>query len=533
MITPVLGWVSRIFRAASRPSISGIRMSTSAMSGSSLATRSTSSWPLAASPTTSIPSAMSRYLRSPWRTSEWSSAIATRIVTLLPPDLDGVGPILYGRRPASEDVVPVDGQDREDPEAGRAHDQRRRSWDPEPLEAERQAPEGREQGQDEPGHRHQRTTREDEGQRDQQGAPQVDAVGGPQAHERVDRRDQHRDHDQPVDQPVAAVELVEVAERVGRAVRQGRPRPRERALPVRLERQRGEPLARSEPPEAEVGEQPAARGGRREEPGPRRSAPFDALVQRLDHQRRRDHDPDAPGEGRQRPGGARDRPSPPAGTPERRDGQEEEQRLAVGHEEEVRGREDAHQEHGGTRGALGQLGRGEEIGDDEAAPEGGVRHDRRGGEGVAPERERESSDRERVEREERRAPIPEPIALLGDLQEPQRVEPFPRRERVLPSRVERVDMAERREQGDADHADHEHRDPEPDEREQTEADGSEDALTPSLVTDRAGDGRRRVGRQTGTSTRASVRSGRGRSGRGIGSPARIHPITQTTRTAAL
>src|SRR6185503_5689443 len=171
MITPVLGWVSRIFRAASRPSISGIRMSTRAMSGSSLPTRSTSSCPLAASPTTSIPSAMSRYLRSPCRTSEWSSAIATRIVTLLPPGALRRGPILYGRQDPSEDVVPVDRQDREDPEGGRAHDQGRRSRDPEPLEAERQPPEGREQGQDEPGHRHQRTIREDEGQRDQQGAP--------------------------------------------------------------------------------------------------------------------------------------------------------------------------------------------------------------------------------------------------------------------------------------------------------------------------------------------------------------------------
>src|SRR5512132_2639064 len=265
MITPVLGWVSRIFRAASRPSISGIRMSTRAMSGSSLPTSSTSSCPLAASPTTSIPSAISRYLRSPCRTSEWPSAIATRIVTLPPPDLDGVEPILYGRRDASEDVVPVERQDREDREAGRTHDQRRRSWDPEPLEAERQPPEGREQGQDEPGHRHQRAIREDEGQRDQQGAPQVDAVGGPQAHERVHRRGEHRDEDQPVEQPVAPVELVEIAKGVARAVPQRRPRPRERAFPVRLERQRGEPLARLEPPGAEVGEQPAARGGRREE----------------------------------------------------------------------------------------------------------------------------------------------------------------------------------------------------------------------------------------------------------------------------
>src|SRR6266508_328885 len=239
MITPVLGWVSRIFRAASSPSISGIRMSTRAMSGSSLMTRSTSSCPLAASPTTSIPSAMSRYRRSPWRTSEWSSAIATRIVTLPPPGPRRREPILYGGRDApegpSEDVVPVDRQHGQDPEAERADDQRGGPGDPEPIEPEREPPEGREQGQDEPRHRHQRSVLEDEGERDQQGAPQVDAVGRPQAHQRVHRGGEHRDHDEPVEQPVAPVELVEVAERVAGPVPQGHPRPREGAFPVRLE----------------------------------------------------------------------------------------------------------------------------------------------------------------------------------------------------------------------------------------------------------------------------------------------------------
>ena len=81
MITPMSGQRSRISRAASRPSISGMRMSTSAMSGVFSPMSSSNSLPSAASPTTSMPSAMSRYRRSPWRTSEWSSAIATLIVT--------------------------------------------------------------------------------------------------------------------------------------------------------------------------------------------------------------------------------------------------------------------------------------------------------------------------------------------------------------------------------------------------------------------------------------------------------------------
>src|SRR5262245_40772924 len=190
MITPVLGWLSRIFRAASRPSISGIRMSTRAMSGSWLPTRSTSSWPLAASPTTSMPSAMSRYRRSPWRTREWSSAIATRIVTLRsPPDTRRCAHILYGGHDGaerrSEDVVRVDREQGQDPEAGRLGRKHRGPGDVQAFEPEGQAPEGREQGQHEAGHRHQRPTLEHEREGDQQARPQVDGVRRPEADRRV------------------------------------------------------------------------------------------------------------------------------------------------------------------------------------------------------------------------------------------------------------------------------------------------------------------------------------------------------------
>ena len=60
MITPTLGNRSRIFRAASRPSISGIRMSSRTISGEAVSIRAMASSPLAASPTTSMSSAVSR-----------------------------------------------------------------------------------------------------------------------------------------------------------------------------------------------------------------------------------------------------------------------------------------------------------------------------------------------------------------------------------------------------------------------------------------------------------------------------------------
>ena len=92
------------------------------MSGSSASISSRSSLPFAASPTTSMPSAMSRYRRRPCRTREWSSAIATLIVTAPPvpplgcPDTTRNGGRLAERPIAerlgrtfrgSEDVVPV------------------------------------------------------------------------------------------------------------------------------------------------------------------------------------------------------------------------------------------------------------------------------------------------------------------------------------------------------------------------------------------------------------------------------------------
>src|SRR4029450_4607972 len=51
------------------------------MSGCSFSTMAMASSPLEASPTTSMSSAMSRYLRRPWRTREWSSAMRTLMLT--------------------------------------------------------------------------------------------------------------------------------------------------------------------------------------------------------------------------------------------------------------------------------------------------------------------------------------------------------------------------------------------------------------------------------------------------------------------
>ena len=51
-------------------------------------------------------------------------------------------------------------------------------------------------------------------QRDEKAAPQIHGERGPQAHDGVDGRAQHRHDDQPVDQPVAPVTLGQVPERV-------------------------------------------------------------------------------------------------------------------------------------------------------------------------------------------------------------------------------------------------------------------------------------------------------------------------------
>ncbi len=62
---------------ASRPSISGIRMSISTTSGRCRSVAATASWPSAASATTGMP-AEPRISRNPPRTSVWSSAMTTR-----------------------------------------------------------------------------------------------------------------------------------------------------------------------------------------------------------------------------------------------------------------------------------------------------------------------------------------------------------------------------------------------------------------------------------------------------------------------
>src|SRR3982751_1397170 len=157
MITPTFGWLSRSSRAASSPSISGIRMSIKAMSGVSVWTRSRSSLPLAASPTTSIPSAMSRYLRSPWRTREWSSAIATLIVTV-----PSCPPCIPARAAPgfSEDELPVDEQEGKQGKPPRECDKRRRFGRPAPLGGDRPPPRDREHDGHEPWHRQQWPARE-------------------------------------------------------------------------------------------------------------------------------------------------------------------------------------------------------------------------------------------------------------------------------------------------------------------------------------------------------------------------------------
>ena len=72
-----------IRRVASRPSISGMRMSMSTTSGRSRPTSATASAPSAASPTTSMSSAEPSSTTKPLRTSAWSSATATRITRRL------------------------------------------------------------------------------------------------------------------------------------------------------------------------------------------------------------------------------------------------------------------------------------------------------------------------------------------------------------------------------------------------------------------------------------------------------------------
>src|SRR5438093_11231204 len=136
MMAPTLGNCSRIRRAASRPSTPGIRMSSRTMSGWAFSTRVMASSPLDASPTTSMSSAMSRYRRRPCRTSEWSSAITTLMVTPCPLFVlifSSVASILEvvgtpsqelqspGENPRSEDVVPVHEQGGEQAQGGRGH----------------------------------------------------------------------------------------------------------------------------------------------------------------------------------------------------------------------------------------------------------------------------------------------------------------------------------------------------------------------------------------------------------------------------
>ncbi len=83
-------------RVASIPSTCGMTRSSRTTSGAVRSTRSTASPPSTASPTTSMSSWSSRNVRRPWRTTAWSSAIATRMVTRA--DLE---PHPRARRPAA------------------------------------------------------------------------------------------------------------------------------------------------------------------------------------------------------------------------------------------------------------------------------------------------------------------------------------------------------------------------------------------------------------------------------------------------
>ena len=75
--TRVAGWAAAIRRVASMPSRTGIRMSISTTSGRVRRASATASCPSLASPTTAVSGSFSRILRSPTRTSAWSSAIST------------------------------------------------------------------------------------------------------------------------------------------------------------------------------------------------------------------------------------------------------------------------------------------------------------------------------------------------------------------------------------------------------------------------------------------------------------------------
>src|SRR4051812_26255935 len=78
-ITRVPGCSAAMRRVASTPSMPGMTRSMSTTSGRSAATAATAAAPSATSPTTSTSSCRPRNVRSPWRTTAWSSAIRTRI----------------------------------------------------------------------------------------------------------------------------------------------------------------------------------------------------------------------------------------------------------------------------------------------------------------------------------------------------------------------------------------------------------------------------------------------------------------------
>src|SRR6266576_6506482 len=96
-ITRAAGRRRRSSRMAPTPSRRGMTRSMSTTSGLSRSACRTACSPSAASPTTSRPSWSERKVRSPSRTTSWSSTSSTRIASAIP-DLQAHGRAVAGRR---------------------------------------------------------------------------------------------------------------------------------------------------------------------------------------------------------------------------------------------------------------------------------------------------------------------------------------------------------------------------------------------------------------------------------------------------
>src|SRR5215207_8919771 len=86
-MTSTSGSSVRMVLVDSRPSMTGIRRSISTTSGLSSRAIAKASWPSWASPTTWMSGSRERNMRSPWRTTPWSSVIRTLIAMASPTTL--------------------------------------------------------------------------------------------------------------------------------------------------------------------------------------------------------------------------------------------------------------------------------------------------------------------------------------------------------------------------------------------------------------------------------------------------------------